>query len=176
MEIEAQKKELQEKNELLTQAANVMKYMEDMQKKMEEDTKATESELRSRIDLLELEISEMQKIYGPSSPKNNLISLVEGDSGGMRRYSDGDAEMRMKELQGKVDQLNRSNEDMKEAMAHLEAMHQEKGLKIKEFETKTEQLSAQNAQLREKIDSLEKTTKMTEVSKIFFFFFVLAFG
>ncbi|XP_055706185.1 centrosomin isoform X2 [Phlebotomus papatasi] len=166
VEIEAQKKELQEKNELLTQAANVMKYMEDMQKKMEEDTKATESELRSRIDLLELEISEMQKIYGPSSPKNNLISLVEGDCGGMRRYSDGDAEMRMKELQGKVDQLNRSNEDMKEAMAQLEAMHQEKGLKIKEFESKTEQLSAQNAQLREKIESLEKTTKMTEELKV----------
>ncbi|XP_059608537.1 centrosomin isoform X2 [Phlebotomus argentipes] len=168
VEIEAQKKELQEKHELLTQAASAMKYMEDTQKKVEEEAKATESELKTRIDLLELEISEMQKIYGPNSLKTNLISLVEGDNVVQResRESFMGVEVRIKELQVTVDELTAANEEVKEAMKQLEAINEQKTLKVKEFEVKTDGLSAENARLKENLESLEKNAKLAETLKV----------
>uniref|UniRef100_A0A1B0CN74 Centrosomin N-terminal motif 1 domain-containing protein n=1 Tax=Lutzomyia longipalpis TaxID=7200 RepID=A0A1B0CN74_LUTLO len=172
VEIEAQKRELQEKHELLTQAASAMKYMEDSQKVLEEEAKATETELKSRIDLLELEISEMQKIYGPMSPKTNLISLVEGDTScGQLRVSDGgflgeQGVTELHELHGRIDQLTSMNGEVTEALKHLEAMHQEKGLKIREYEAKNNELVAENLELKEKICNLDKGTKITEELKV----------
>ncbi|GAB0087681.1 hypothetical protein DMENIID0001_020200 [Sergentomyia squamirostris] len=167
VEIEAQKKELQEKDELLTQAANAMKYMEDVQKMLKEEAKATENELKSRIDLLELEISEMQKVYGPSANSTNLISLVEGDGVGCRSSFGftSEAEVNSRNLQETLDQVNQMNEQMKESMEQLESQHREKGHKIKELEYKTENLTRENSQLKEKVENLEQTAKMTEELK-----------
>uniref|UniRef100_A0A0K8TXU7 Centrosomin n=1 Tax=Bactrocera latifrons TaxID=174628 RepID=A0A0K8TXU7_BACLA len=147
VEIEILRKELEQKQELLKEAAQAMNHMEDIQKETESKGQAFIEELKQKIQFLEMErdldktqqSGFMNDLLGHSEISENVNTL-----------------QKIRELEGMVTQSESKIMAMQTQNNKFEELLAKRDETINEYEEKVKELAFQNAELLEMMENKEK--------------------
>ncbi|XP_054091035.1 centrosomin isoform X2 [Zeugodacus cucurbitae] len=147
VEIEILRKELEQKQELLKEAAQAMNHMEEIQKETETKGQAFIEELKQKIQFLEMErdldkthqSGFMNDLLGHSEISENVNTL-----------------QKIRELEGMVTQSEDKIKSMQTQNNKFEELIAKRDETIKEYEEKVKELAFQNAELLEMMENKEK--------------------
>ncbi|XP_036334417.1 centrosomin isoform X2 [Rhagoletis pomonella] len=147
VEIEILRKELEEKQDLLKEAAQAMNHMEQIQKETEAKGQAFIDELKQKIQFLEME-RDLDKTHH-SGFMNDLL--------GRSDISENvNALQKIRELEGMVTQSEEKMHSLQSQVTKLEEIIAKRDETIKEYEEKVKELAFQNAELLEMMENKEK--------------------
>ncbi|XP_049306611.1 centrosomin isoform X3 [Bactrocera dorsalis] len=155
VEIEILRKELEQKQELLKEAAQAMNHMEDIQKETESKGQAFIEELKQKIQFLEMErdldktqqSGFMNDLLGHSEISENVNTL-----------------QKIRELEGMVTQSESKIMAMQTQNNKFEELLAKRDETIKEYEEKVKELAFQNAELLEMMENKEKDMANIELN------------
>lgn len=158
VEIEALRKELNEKHDLLCQAAKAMELMEESQKKADENNKLIIAELTKKIHYMEMEIEMFDKTSNEKSSFGEYFRLASEECGDETVNN-----------QQKITELERTIQENSDKILKLDNLEEISQKKIKELENVVEEMTYKNYDLTELLEKKEK--KVVELSVSFFVFF-----
>uniref|UniRef100_A0A0A1XES6 Centrosomin n=1 Tax=Zeugodacus cucurbitae TaxID=28588 RepID=A0A0A1XES6_ZEUCU len=155
VEIEILRKELEQKQELLKEAAQAMNHMEEIQKETETKGQAFIEELKQKIQFLEMErdldkthqSGFMNDLLGHSEISENVNTL-----------------QKIRELEGMVTQSEDKIKSMQTQNNKFEELIAKRDETIKEYEEKVKELAFQNAELLEMMENKEKDMANVELN------------
>ncbi|XP_054741226.1 centrosomin isoform X6 [Anastrepha obliqua] len=154
VEIEILRKELEEKQDLLKEAAQAMNHMEQIQKETETKGQAFIDELKQKIQFLEME-RDLDKTHH-SGFMNDLL--------GHSDISENvNALQKIRELEGMVTQSEGKMHALQMQNSKLEEIIAKRDEAIKEYEEKVKELAFQNAELLETMENKEKEMATAEL-------------
>ncbi|XP_053963929.1 centrosomin isoform X3 [Anastrepha ludens] len=155
VEIEILRKELEEKQDLLKEAAQAMNHMEQIQKETETKGQAFIDELKQKIQFLEME-RDLDKTHH-SGFMNDLL--------GHSDISENvNALQKIRELEGMVTQCEGKMHALQMQNSKLEEIIAKRDEAIKEYEEKVKELAFQNAELLETMENKEKEMATAELN------------
>uniref|UniRef100_W8AV66 Centrosomin n=1 Tax=Ceratitis capitata TaxID=7213 RepID=W8AV66_CERCA len=155
VEIEILRKELEEKQELLKEAAQAMNHMEEIQKETETKAQAFIEELKQKIQFLEMERDMdksqqsgfMNDLLGRSEISENVNTL-----------------QKIRELEGMVTQSEEKIGALQAQNSKFEDIIAMRDEAIKEYEDKVKELAFQHAELQEMMENKEKDMANIELT------------
>lgn len=158
VEIEALRKELNDKQDLLCQAAKAMELMEDSHKKSELNDQLAIDELNQKIHYMEMEIEMFDKTSNEKSSFGDYF----------RRASEecGDEAV----TQQKIAELERVIQENSEKISDLSRLEEISQKKIKELQNEIEVMTYKNYDLTALLEKKEKQTEEFAVSFLLLFF------
>ncbi|KAL9918159.1 phosphodiesterase 4D interacting protein centrosomin isoform 1-T1 [Glossina fuscipes fuscipes] len=148
VEIEILRKEVQEKQEILKEAAQAMNQMEKIQKDTEGKYQEIIEELQQKIQYMEMERA-VEK-----SPSNN--ELMNDLMGRLDISESVNTTQKIRELEGLLKQAEVKLVDVQGRMTKLDEILAQRDETIKEYEDKVKELAFQNAELLESIETKDK--------------------
>lgn len=155
VEIEALRKELNEKQDLLCQAAKAMELMEESHKKAEGNNQQMIDELNQKIHYMEMEIEMFDKTSNEKSSFGDYFRRASEECG-----DEASTQQKINELEVVIQE----NTEKISELGRLEEVSQKK---IKELQSEVEEMTYKNYDLTELLEKKEK--KVEELSVSFFF-------
>ncbi|XP_058825765.1 centrosomin isoform X2 [Topomyia yanbarensis] len=173
VEVESLRKDLQDKQDLLCQAAKAMELMEDGQRKAEDQHRAVVGDLEHRLELLQHEIQQMESAERQQQQQNNLTRSRLNETGLLdfldkmehRNISVHD-KVQTLELENMLRQCNEQNEELCQKITELHQKLEEKDNKVKDMELKLNELRYECAELRDKVEENDKSTSDAEIVRL----------
>ncbi|XP_067628089.1 centrosomin-like isoform X2 [Eurosta solidaginis] len=154
VEIEILRKELDEKQELLKEAAQAMNHMEQIQKETESKGQAFIDELKQKIQFLEME-RDMEK--------SNRSGFMNDLTGRSEISENVNTLQKIRELEGMVTQSAEKMLALQTQNDKLEETITKRDETIKEYEEKVKELAFQNAELQEMLENKERDIANIEI-------------
>ncbi|XP_037916384.1 centrosomin isoform X2 [Hermetia illucens] len=148
------KKELQQKQSLLCEAAKAMELMEEQQKENDEKSHGIIEELNQRIQYLE----EENKHFERSAGQQNMDQLM----GRSDLMGDVDILQKVRELEGQVKHYEAKTDELISKQTELEQLVANKDESLTDRENTIKQLEFQIAELQEQLDEKAKDTASLE--------------
>ncbi|CAD7089291.1 unnamed protein product [Hermetia illucens] len=152
------KKELQQKQSLLCEAAKAMELMEEQQKENDEKSHGIIEELNQRIQYLE----EENKHFERSAGQQNMDQLM----GRSDLMGDVDILQKVRELEGQVKHYEAKTDELISKQTELEQLVANKDESLTDRENTIKQLEFQIAELQEQLDEKAKDTASLENTKL----------
>lgn len=161
VKIEALRKELNEKQDLLCQAAKAMELMEESHKKSEGNDQLIIDELNQKIHYMEMEIQMFDKTSNEKSSFGDYF----------RRVSDECEDEKILITQQKITELEKVIEENSEKISDLSRLEEISQKKINQLQNEIEVMTYKNYDLTELLEKKEKQTVEFSVSFFFLFLF-----
>uniref|UniRef100_T1P9W1 Microtubule associated protein n=1 Tax=Musca domestica TaxID=7370 RepID=T1P9W1_MUSDO len=162
VEMEILRKEIQEKQDLLKEAAQAMTQMEKIQKDTELRYQEMIDELKQKIQYMEMD-REMEKAKSGHVNTESMSDLL----GRSEINENMNALQRIRDLESLLKQSDEKLEDFQQQITKLDEILAKRDETIQEYEEKVKELVFQNAELLESVENrdLELATKETQQLK-----------
>ncbi|XP_058979539.1 centrosomin-like isoform X2 [Musca domestica] len=162
VEMEILRKEIQEKQDLLKEAAQAMTQMEKIQKDTELRYQEMIDELKQKIQYMEMD-GEMEKAKSGHANTESMSDLL----GRSEINENMNALQRIRDLESLLKQSDEKLEDFQQQITKLDEILAKRDETIQEYEEKVKELVFQNAELLESVENrdLELATKETQQLK-----------
>ncbi|XP_058984766.1 centrosomin isoform X2 [Musca domestica] len=156
VEMEILRKEIQEKQDLLKEAAQAMTQMEKIQKDTELRYQEMIDELKQKIQYMEMD-REMEKAKSGHVNTESMSDLL----GRSEIHENMNALQRIRDLESLLKQSDEKLEDFQQQITKLDEILAKRDETIQEYEEKVKELVFQNAELLESVENrdLELATK-----------------
>lgn len=172
--MESLRKELQEKQDLLCQAAKAMELMEDSQRKAAEQHRVVVNNLEQRLDLLQQEIKQLeaadrlQQQHNMTRSRCNESGLLDFlDKMEHHQNVNVQDQLEKLEVENRLRQCSEENQQLCEKITNLHQQLDEKDRKISAMDSELSELRYECAELKDKVEESEKSTSDVEVSLFF---------
>ncbi|XP_058455577.1 centrosomin isoform X2 [Malaya genurostris] len=172
VEVESLRKDLQDKQDLLCQAAKAMELMEDSQRKAEGQHRALIGDLEHRLELLQLENKQLEAAERHQQ-QNNLTRSRLNETGLLdfldkmeHRNLSVEDKLQTMEMENMLRQCNEQNEELCQKITELNQKLEEKDQKVKAMEKELNEIRYECAELRDKVEENDKSTSDAEIERL----------
>lgn len=176
VEVESLRKDLQEKQDLLYQAAKAMEMMEEGQRKVEQHHREVISDMEHRIEMLQQEIKQMeaadrqhqqQQQHGNQTRTTfndtNLLDFLEKMEHREHNVMD---KVQTMELENAIRQFRDQNDDLCRRIDDLHKQLEEKEHKINALEVELGEMRFECAEMRDKLEKNDRSSMDAEVARL----------
>ncbi|XP_055550682.1 centrosomin isoform X2 [Wyeomyia smithii] len=169
VEVESLRKDLQDKQDLLCQAAKAMELMEDSQRKAEEQHQTVVVDLEQRLDMLQQEIKQLeaadrlhQQQHNMSRSRCNETGLLDFLDKMEHQNVNVQDQLEKLELENRLRQRNDENAQLCAKIDSLQQQLEEKDRKLSAMDSELSELRYECAELKDKVEEGEKATSDVE--------------
>ncbi|XP_053690716.1 centrosomin [Sabethes cyaneus] len=175
VEVESLRKDLQDKQDLLCQAAKAMELMEDSQRKAEEQHRVVVDDLEQRLDMLQQEIKQLEAADRLQQQQQHNLSRSRCNETGLLDFLDKmehqqnanvQGQLEMLEFENKLRQHVEENQLLGEKISHLQQQLDEKDRKIGAMGSELSELRYECAELKDKVEESEKSATDVEIVRL----------
>ncbi|XP_065076108.1 centrosomin isoform X2 [Ochlerotatus camptorhynchus] len=173
VEVESLRKDLQEKQDLLYQAAKAMEMMEEGQRKVEHHHREVISDMEHRIEMLQQEIKQVEAAdrqhqqHGNQTRTGfndtNLLDFLEKMEHREVNVMD---KVQTMELENAIRQFRVQNDDLSLRIDDLHKQLEEKEHKINALELELGEMRFECAEMRDKLDKNDRSSMDAEVTRL----------
>lgn len=183
VELESLRKDLQEKQDLLCQAAKAMEMMEESQRKAEHHHREVLSDMEHRLEMLQQEIKQMEaadrqhqhqqqeqhhthtaNITRSALNDTNLLDILEKQQHLELNVVD---KLQALDMDNVIRQCRAQNEELWRQVGDLNRQLEEKQHKLNTLEVQLSEMRYECAELRDKLEENDRSTSDAEVSYVF---------
>lgn len=183
VELESLRKDLQEKQDLLCQAAKAMEMMEESQRKAEHHHREVLSDMEHRLEMLQQEIKQMEaadrqhqhqqqeqhhthtaNITRSALNETNLLDILEKQQHLELNVVD---KLQALDMDNVIRQCRAQNEELWRQVGDLNRQLEEKQHKLNTLEVQLSEMRYECAELRDKLEENDRSTSDAEVSYVF---------
>lgn len=183
VELESLRKDLQEKQDLLCQAAKAMEMMEESQHKAEHHHREVLSDMEHRLEMLQQEIKQMEaadrqhqhqqqeqhhthtaNITRSALNETNLLDILEKQQHLELNVVD---KLQALDMDNVIRQCRAQNEELWRQVGDLNRQLEEKQHKLNTLEVQLSEMRYECAELRDKLEENDRSTSDAEVSYVF---------
>lgn len=182
VELESLRKDLQEKQDLLCQAAKAMEMMEESQRKAEHHHREVLSDMEHRLEMLQQEIKQMEaadrqhqhpqheqhhthtaNITRSALNETNLLDILEKQQHLELNVVD---KLQALDMDNVIRQCRAQNEELWRQVGDLNRQLEEKQHKLNTLEVQLSEMRYECAELRDKLEENDRSTSDAEVLRL----------
>lgn len=175
VEVESLRKDLQEKQDLLCQAAKAMEMMEEGQRKTEQNHQEVVSEMQHRMEMLQQEIKQLEAAerqhqeqqLGRNMTRNvhnetNVVNLLENQNVEMTVVD----KLHVMDMENIIRQCRTQNEELCRRVTNLNKQLEEKEHKMNALEVQLSEMRYECAEMKDKLEENDRSTSDAEVLRL----------
>ncbi|XP_055637293.1 centrosomin isoform X2 [Toxorhynchites rutilus septentrionalis] len=174
VEVESLRKDVQEKQDLLCQAAKAMELMEDSQRKAEEHHREVVGDMEQRLEMLQHELKQMEAVDRHQQQQQQNATRTRLNETGLLDFLDKmehrdmsvQEKLQSMEMENMLRQYNEQNEELCRRIENLQRRVEEKDHMIAMMEADVNELRFECAEMKDKLEENEKSTSDAEVARL----------